>query len=222
MTDILQLILDWSEVWALFITLTVLLIYKKQPYFLKPVIIYACLAFIINLTGNILADYGERMGLPEYFQRNIFLYNIHSIIRFVCFSSFFILLRQPFFSKAKKILPFITLPIIVIYFIFFEKLNNPLHISAYFLSAEAFLLLLYCMQYYLFRLKEETNIAKRGADFWVVTGLSIYVVINFFVFLFYIPVLEDDGDLADKLWSIHNIAYIILCVFLAKAFYEPD
>ena len=58
-------------------------------------------------------------------------------------------------------------------------------------------------------------------DFWVVTGLSIYVVINFFVFLFYVPLLTENPDLADRMWSIHNLAYITMCIFIAKAFYEP-
>jgi hypothetical protein len=219
MTHILQLVLDWSEVWALFIPLFFLFKFRIQLHFLKSVVVYVCLAFVINLSGNILSDYGNELDLPEWLQRNIFLYNSHSIIRFICFTSFFILLDQPYLSKAKKIIPVLCIPLIIIYFSFVENFNNPNHISGYFLAAEAFLLLLYCMQYYIYRLREENDVSKRGSDFWVVTGLSVYVVINFFVFLFYIPVLRRDYDLADKLWSLHNIAYIIFCIFLAKGFY---
>jgi hypothetical protein len=77
------------------------------------------------------------------------------------------------------------------------------------------------MQYYLAKLRDEINELSSRADFWVVTGLSIYVVINFFVFLFYVPMLEQDVRLAINIWYLHNLAYIVLCVFITKAFFEP-
>lgn len=215
----LQTVLDWSEAWAPLIPLAIYWRFQPHVVYLKPVVYYLHLALIINLTGNLLGDYGKVWGFPEWLQRNTFLYNVHSIVRFGCFTSFFIVLNQSFFSKAKKRIPLLLLPVTVVYFWLFEPFNNPNHISAYFLAAESFLLLLYCMQYYLFKLNNDTELQKREADFWVATGLSIYVVINFFIFLFYIPVLDRDDDLADRLWNLHNIAYIMLCIFLAKAFY---
>jgi hypothetical protein len=77
------------------------------------------------------------------------------------------------------------------------------------------------MQYYLSKLKNEEDDVTNGADFWVVTGLAIYVVINFFVFLFYVPMLQQDVTLAINIWYLHNVAYIVLCIFITKAFYEP-
>ena len=222
MTNTLQTILDWSEVWSLFIPLIVLLIFPKQPHILKPVIIYLWLALIINLTGNILGDYGKELGLPSWLQRNTFLYNTHSILRFACFSYFFLLLAQPFLTSLKKVVPFLSLLFVIINFTFFEPFNSENHLSGRLLATEAFLLLLYCLQYYLYKINQDVGLPKREADFWVVTGLSMYVVINFFVFLFYVSMISKDISFAEKMWDVHNIAYIILNIFIAKAFYDTN
>jgi len=74
------------------------------------------------------------------------------------------------------------------------------------------------MLYYLAELKEDDNLFE-GPHFWIVTGLSIYLVTNFFVFLFYAPMLSVDVNLAINIWNVHNIAFIIFCVFITKAFY---
>jgi hypothetical protein len=214
----IELALDWSEAWALLIPLTVLFI-KRQPVLNKPIVIYCLLAFLVNTAADIIANCEIALKFPSYLQRNSFLYNIHSIIRFICFATFFNNLRQPYFEKAKKLIPLVSIPIIIVYFLIFESFNNEDHISAYFLAAESFILLVYCIQYYLFLMKEDSLYNKREHHFWIVTGLCLYVVINFFVFLFYIPVLNRNYDAALRLWNIHNIAYVLLCIFLAKAFY---
>ncbi len=76
---------------------------------------------------------------------------------------------------------------------------------------------------YLSNLKNENDAIMSGADFYVVTGLSIFVVTNFFVFLFYDALMEDsrikkDWHVADNMWSVHNVAYIVFCLLQAKAF----
>jgi hypothetical protein len=76
------------------------------------------------------------------------------------------------------------------------------------------------MLYYLSVLNDEDDdTAFKGPVFWIVTGLSIYVVINFFVFLFYVPMITQNLVLALDIWNVHNAAYIILCLFIARALY---
>jgi hypothetical protein len=111
--------------------------------------------------------------------------------------------------------------ILILNFTFIEDFSNPDHLSGNLLAAEAYLLLIYCMQYYLAQLIDDVQTLSGGHEFWIVTGLSIYVVINFFVFLFYVPMITENDFLAVKMWSVHNIAYIILCIFITKAFYDP-
>jgi hypothetical protein len=219
MRAFLLLLMNWSEVWAPLIPLMVLLFKRNQPFFLKPVIVYLVFAVFINLAGDIIGAFPHY--LPSWLQSNNPLYNVHSIIRFICFSYFFTALRQTSFIKLRYILPIVSLLIIIINFRYIENFGNPDHLSGNLLAAEAYLLLIYCMQYYLAKLRDEVDDLTSGPDFWVVTGLSIYVVVNFFVFLFYVPMLNQDVTLAINIWYIHNLAYIVLCVFITKAFYEP-
>ena len=219
MGSFLKLLLNWSEVWATLIPLSILLFRRRQPRILKPVIVYLVIAFFINLTCDIISEFYTY--LPEWMWSNTPLYNAHSVIRFICFCFFFIGLKQSSFTMLKKILPVFSLVIIIINFSFVEDFGNPDHLSGNLLAAESYLLLIFCMQYYLAKLRDEADDITSGPDFWVVTGLSIYVVINFFVFLFYVPMLGHDIDLALNIWDVHNIAYILLCIFITKAFYAP-
>ena len=48
----------------------------------------------------------------------------------------------------------------------------------------------------------------------------MYVVFNFFYFLFYTTLLEKGQvHFIMFMWNFHNVSYIILCIFIAKAFY---
>ena len=217
MIDYFLKILEWSEVWALLIPLVILLFRRQQPATLKPVIIYLWIAFILNLSIDIITAiniYHHNFDLS-----NNTLYNIHSVVRFVCFSLYFIQLPQTSFVKFKKLLTVVFLIFVVINFGFFENFFNFDSFSGNLLATEAYLLLIFCMLYYLSELKDDSKNLFNGPDFWVVTGLSIYVVVNFFVFLFYLPMIDVDLDLAVNIWNVHNIAFIIFCVFIAKGLY---
>lgn len=218
MFNFFQLLLDWSEVWATLIPLVYYLFHRNQPSFMKPVIIYLFFALVINLVGDIIGDF--KIYLPVWMQSNNPLYNIHSVVRFVCFGFFFIGLQQTEFVKLRNGLTILAVLIIVFNFIFLENFGNPNHLSGNLLAVEAYLLLIYCLLYYLSKLREDDSDIISGPDFWVVTGLSIYVVINFFVFLFYVPMIDQDSLMAERIWNVHNIAYILLCIFITRAFYD--
>jgi hypothetical protein len=91
-------------------------------------------------------------------------------------------------------------------------------LSSRLLSTEAAFLLFYCLQYYLYKLLDDDPETIRQADFWVVTGLTVYVSISFFIFLFQNTLVKQLQPFAITIWKVHDIAYIILCIFLAKAF----
>jgi hypothetical protein len=222
MSNIIESILKWSEVWALLIPLLVLTFRHKQPNWLKPVIVYLWLALFLNLFADIIALFKTSFNFPVWLQSNNFIYNIHSIVRLSCFSYFFITLNQPYFRTLKKILALVSLLFVIIDFTFFDNFFYQQHLSGNLLTAEAYLLLIYCMLYYLSELRSEDDVISTSPAFWIVTGLSLYVVTNFFVFLFYVPMIEQDIHLTVNIWDVHNIAYIILCLFIAKAFYATD
>jgi len=215
----LQVALDWSEVWALVIPLSVLLFRRQQPSSLLPVIVYVWLGFLVN--AIIDAIMAVNMTLPNSNLTNNPFYNIHSVIRFGCFSFYFISIQKNSFGKLKRVLGSLGILFLLMNFIFFENFFNRDSFSGNLLTVEAYLLLVYCMLYYLAELKEDDNLFE-GPHFWVVTGLAIYLVTNFFVFLFYAPMLSVDVTLAINIWNVHNIAFIIFCVFITKAFYGTD
>lgn len=218
----LNIILDFSEVWALFIPLALLLVKRKQPSVLTPVIVYLFLALILNVISDSIMWYNSGRKLEDMLSNNVY-YNIHSIVRFVCFCIFFLRLRQSYFTNIKRMIPVVWILFFIINFYFIEKQSffNFLHLSGNLFAAEAYLLLVYCMLYYLSELRDDVAKFRGEKVFWVVTGLAIFVVINFFVFLFYIPMLDENEPLATRMWDIHNGAYIIFCILLAKAFYVP-
>ena len=221
LSRLIQLLLDWSEVWAIVIPLFIVLrVRRKQPFFLKPVIVYLWVALVINLSADVIGDF--KSFLPGWAQSNNPLYNIHSVARFACFSYFFISIKRSQITFLKKLIPFILVVFIIINFSIFENFFNPAHLSGNLLTIESYLLLIYCMQYYLSQLRDEVERISGGKDFWIVTGLSIYVVINFFLFLFYEPMIKENPALAALMWNVHNIAYIIFCILMAKAFYATD
>ena len=215
-------ILDWSEVWALIIPLLCLLYVGKILPFLKPVVLYLSFAILINLSCDMIANFKYQFHFPIWLQSNNPLYNIHSLIRLICFSYFFLALKQPFFNRVRKILLVISVLFITINFSFFEDFFYPGSLSGNLLTFEAYVLLVYCMLYYLSVLKEETDRIQTGPEFFVVTGLAIYVVINFFIFLFYEPIITESPQLAAYVWNVHNLAYIIFCLFITKAIYDTS
>lgn len=218
MNEFILKTLDWSEVWAMLIPLSVLIFGRRQyDSSLKPVIVYLCLGFLVNLAIDGI------MAINIYFKKDLFsnnpFYNLQSVIRFACFSIYFIRLQPQSFPKTKKVLTVVSILFVVINFIFFENFFNYDSFSGNLLTTEAYLLLVFCMLFYLTELRSDRDDLFNTPHFWVVTGLSIYVVINFFVFLFYLPMIDFDLKLAANIWYVHNIAFIIFCLFITKAIY---
>jgi len=217
MGDFLITILDWSEVWALLLPFSVFMLRRHQPQTLRPVIVYLWLALLINLSIDLIMMINTRE--TGFRMSNNPLYNTHSVVRFICFSIFFIRLPSAYFTRMKLGIALVAGVAVIVNFIFLENFFNFDSFSGNLMTTEAYLLLVYCMFYYLNELKDDQKNLFMGPEFWVVTGLAIYVVVNFFVFLFYLPMIEVDVDLAIKIWNLHNIAFIIFCLFLTRAFY---
>jgi hypothetical protein len=215
--DFIHNILEYSEIWGLLISLSFIIIYGVKLRYLKPIAGYVILALLVNIA--IVGIYFINQPFyPEYKYSNNFLYNVHSLVRFYGFTIFFILLNQPFLKKLKWVTVVIFSMLFLVNFLFFEDFFNFRSFSGRLLSAEAGLLLLFCLQYYFYILRDETDTGTRPPSFWVVTGLSIYVVVNFPIFLFYQSMLKQFEDFAIGIWDVHNISYVIFCIFLARAF----
>ncbi len=214
-----QILLDWSEVWALLIPLVAYHYHHRQPDYFKPVILYLSGALLLNLFSDFIGDF--KAYLPNWLQSNLLLYAFHSLFRLMCFAAFFSQLKQPYFLPLKRLLPWLYGILVLLNYVFLEDYLDQNHLSGNLFTLEAYILLIYCLLYYLSQLRTDVESLRDDQEFWIVTGLSIYVVVNFFIFLFYVPMLRENFMLAEHMWSVHNVAYIILCLFITKAIYVP-
>lgn len=214
---IMDFFLRWSEVWALLIPIASLYFLNKKDKSLCYVKLYVFLAFFFNIVSNVISNQ-KTLGIKLPFDKNVFIYNIHSIARLLLFSLFFIKLKQHFLSVIKIALPPLFLCYVFIEFVFIEPLFGK-KISSNLHTAESLILLFYCLQFYLFLLKDEKSSFSKTPEFWIVTGLSILVVCSFPIYLYYDAALASDTPFAIAVWNVQKISFIIFCVFIGKAFY---
>ena len=214
-----ETIIDLSESWIIVIALVVWRFHRRQPEYMKPVIVYLVLALLFNLFCDTFAYYYQYR--PERYQSNTIVYNIHSLVRFGCFMFFFMPLYRPQFWRLKRGLLAAFIFCVVVLFFFFDNFFNTEHISSDLMSIEGFFLIFYSLIYYLSVLRTDDEKFLIQKHFWVVTGICVYSVVNFFIFLFYLPLLHENENLAERIWNFHNIAFIIFILFIIKAIHVP-
>ena len=218
----LKTIIDYAEIWAIFIPLIVLARHRKQPDYVKPIIWYLWLALLLNIACDLISFLAIRFRNPEehkWWYSNTVIYNIHSIVRFALFSAFFLRLRE--FGRKwiwYASVVFIVATIVIELFSDDSIFNTKLINSSLFLT-ESFILLLLCMAYYLKAIRSSEVKLGKQKSFWIVTGIAIYCVVNFFVFLFYKPFVLELSPLAHGVWRLHNVAFVIWSIFTAIALY---
>jgi len=227
MKRVVQELLDWSEVWALLIPLVVLVLRKPAEKWVKPLKFYLITALLINLAADIIWKRyllylnGWMTSHLSYFYSangdfdNTILYNIHSAIRFTLFIIFFSYLGRTF-KKLNWVLPAVYGISFMILFLFYRDIRD---FNSLLLAEETALLLIYCLTYYLLIIRDEESTVKKSPAFWAVTGISIYVVINFPIFLFYNALAKQARNFAIDIWDVHNISYLVFCLLIAKSFY---
>ncbi len=223
----LQQIIDWSEVWAPIVPLAFYYICRPKADWSKILLAYLLFALVNNGLSTFFWKQ-IRLGLYENMKQsfpylynadgtytNVPLYHIGSLVRLLLFSVFFSLIVY----RIKKIAwIFAALFICLFFYLFFIK-GDIRDFSSAFMATEAALLLIYCLIFYFQILSNEKITISNTHSFWTVTGLSIYVVINFPIFLFYNVLAKQAENFAINIWDIHNISYLVLCLFIAKSFY---
>ena len=218
----------WSEVWALFIPLTVYFFKRKMlPPVLKPVVYYLFIALALNFIADFMWRFQSptRLNLPKWMHNNSPVYQTHSILRLILFAWFFNLLKEPFLAKVKKIIPYLFLLFVIVFFTWIKTYKNFLFsFNSELYALEAAILLFYCLQHYVYlAMADNIPYSHSRSVNWVIAGLTIYVGINFFIFLFFSTLMSVSKRFSIDIWEIaHNGSYLLLCCFIAKAFYESD
>lgn len=213
MDKIIANVLMWSEVWALLIPLTIIIIFRIKGAAMRPVILYAGIAIALNLAATLISVY--RNSLPSSLQNNNILYNLNSLARVLLFSWYILslkLIRSSWLSK-------IVLPVYIIFLLInFIFLESPLLLSSRLLSAESIVLLVLCLFFFIRSMQDESDINwLKHPSFLICIGISLYEAINFFIFLFFYPLLENNLEFGMLTMKIFSVSYIILCILLALA-----
>lgn len=213
MDGVLNSVIQWSEVWALLIPLAIIIIFRTRRSDMLPVVLYVCIAFILNLAAIIISIYHEE--LPSYFKNNNILYNLHSFVRVLLLGWYLINLKLLSSSRLVKIVMTAYILFVLINFIFLE---NPLLLSSHLFSAESIVLLVLSFLYFFRSMQDESKIDwLKDPSFLVCSGISLYEALSFFIFLFFYPLFEKNPAFGMLTMKIFSLSYIILCILLALA-----
>lgn len=207
-------VLRCAESWAVLIPLITSLIRRPTSRPLRIVVVYLCIAFVLNTMANIsILFYYQLSGFLKY---NNWEYNLHSLTKTVCFVLFF----QSIGVKSKWLSSYW----VIVFFLFgsafiFLFIDDFFLISSKVFALEGLILLVYCMYFFFQKLKDEQVDMDFDPFLVIVTGLSIYESVNFFVFLFFDVLMTKAVAFAGSIWDFHNVIYIVFCLFLTYAFY---
>lgn len=222
----LQVILDWSEVWALLIPLAIIIIYRPGMYKSKLLAVYVIAGFILNFTATFVLDFYYLMPRWMYVDNRVnnnLLYNLHSFTR-VCLLGWYVITIRPYkYLFLLKTLYVAYIVITVVNFIFIE---TPFYLSTRLFAAESIVLLVFCLFYFFRSIQDESQVNwLKHPSFLVCTGICIYEAITFFIFLFFYPLHSRNSAFANSAFAeatmrLYTVTYIMLCILLAFALYK--
>jgi hypothetical protein len=233
--ETIKLILNWSEVWSPLVPLAFYIFLKPKARWIKPILIFLVITLIFSIAIDIIW-YRKKLGINPWFEKNLWwwwdtdptgkkvfknniFYNLNSFARLIFFSMFFQYF-YPVFKKLNRFVPWIFLILMIINYRWFDNIKD---FSSRQHSVEAAILLCYCLLYF-YKATLDDNIESPYAlpQSWLVSGLTLYTAINFFIFLFYkyLMSLPQFKIYAVEIWSVHNISFIFLNIFIATAFYK--
>ncbi len=220
MDRFITIIRDWSEVWALLIPLAVILVHKGRIQGMRAIRIYVVIALILNIGATTM--YIFHKSIPPPYNNNNILYNLHSVAKVVFFSWYITQIRYKRFAGFYKLLFAAYLLFVLMNFVIMKPPEESLFkFSSRLTTVESVLLLLVCLSFFIPSITEdsETNWLRHPA-FLVCTGVCLYEAINFFIFLFFYPLNEQNPVFGKMTMTIHHIVFALLCCMLAIALYR--
>lgn len=219
---ILQFLRDWSEVWALLIPLTVILVYKPRGNNLRPLVLYSILAFVFNFLAIFMVEYYYLIPRSWMKYGNNIFYNLHSFIMVLFISWYIIAVRSYKYLVLLKSLLAVYLAFVLVNFTFWE---SPMILSTHHFTVGSIVLLVMCLFYFFSSMLEESQINwLRHPSFIICAGVCLYEAITFFIFLFIYPLYNTTNDkelsFAMLMMRVYQISFVIFCILLAIGLYQ--
>lgn len=218
MADIFKEIFDWSESWAPLIPLAVMLTHRQESHYSRPIRVMVVISLFLYLVINMSWKLKNKLDWWFILDDNRILYNIASIVRTLCFCLFFVHLKLPFKGKFPWLLP--SLYAMLLCWAVFRR-GDWQNFSDFLHTTESILLIFYALSYYLRTLLSDQAQVLRTPVFWIVTGLVIYEAISLPIFMLYNQVAVTDANFAVDIWDIHNIAFLVMFICIAKGLKAP-
>lgn len=192
--------------------LLLLLLYQKRFRIIErgnPVFYFIIVQFIANMICNWM---DLKLG-----KNNILIYFINCVLSFLILSIYFF---QKFsFSHKWIIMSTIFLSFMlfsILDLIYWEKLIT---FNSNVFTVASFVITIYGLLYYYDQLIQPVPVSlKKSRDFWFVTGLFTYYASSFFIFATYKILTRNFTKNMGILWQIHNIIFLIMCVYLFIGF----
>lgn len=215
MFKILDLILRWSEFWALLIPLTIVIIYRVKKKETLPLIIYVFIALVLNFFVVLISTVP---GLPHYLKRNSFCYNITAIIKVLLFG--WALIQLPLLKD--KLLPKILVALYLLWYSFhFGFQVSLLSFSSLAVSLAQLTIIAICSYFLLVMAKDESEIIwTEQPSFLICVSIAFNEAINLFNFLYFDIIANTDKLFSEILMRIFSVIFIVFCVFLAIILYR--
>lgn len=214
-------IMSWSEVWGILIPLTFIIFSKRKLKENDPLRYYVIVAVFINFFAIGIAKFQYRVDwLPD---SNLFLYNLHSILRAIFFLWYLSNINLVLTKKLFKIVAPVYILLFLINFLFLEPLDT-FSIRAH--AAESITTLSFCILYFLATIQDESNtLWMYHPSFIICIAIGLFETINLLIFLFFNLYNVDDNEkkqFAITLLLIFSFSYVALCSAISWVFYKEN
>jgi len=218
----LNFLKDWSEVWALLIPLLVILIFRPKGKLTSWLIAYVIIAALMNTISVFMVE--DYSVLPSFLildEGNNIYYNIHSFVMVICFSSYIISVRTYIYPKILKAVVIGYILFVIINFTFFE---SPFILSTLHFTVGSIVLLIMCLFYFFRSIVEDDSAVNwlRHPSFIICSGLCLYEVITFVIFLFIYPLFNNPktASFAQIMMQVYQYIFVVFCILLAIGVYQ--
>ncbi len=208
-----DLIIDWSEVWALLIPFITILVIRKGFNKMQPLVIYTIVALILNSFSTV--SYFFHAQMHGFMRNNNIFYNLHSIARVVFFGWFIYNVAPAKHQKFYLLLLSAYACFIVVHFAFNSSI---LFFDTTTFAAESIVLLVIAISYCLTMMLDDQQINwVQQPSFLVIGGILFYEVVTFFIFLFILPMAKSNPSFGLLCLKIYKFVFVFLCVMIAIA-----
>ncbi|MFL5788804.1 MAG: hypothetical protein ACJ748_12170 [Flavisolibacter sp.] len=173
---------------------------NKKEKILLAITLYCCVDILINCTTQIFSS-----GYITYVA-----YSFFTAFEYLVFAwCFWLIIENKVFKKAIAIISTLFVLFLIVYYC----TTKPRSIDSIPIGLETIIILLYSFYYLYEQMNNTANLfIYNKYQFWIVTGIMIYLSGSFFIYIF---ANQIDRKLLMRFWFLTNAFYVLKNVFFA-------